>query len=462
MRVLLVSTYEQGHQPLGLAMPAAALRARGHEVRCLDLAVETPAPDHFTEAEFIGISIPMHTAARLGLALAERVRSIAPATPLAFYGLYASLLHERLTAAGPADYVIGGEYLPALAALVDRLGVDRVAAGRDAEPPVGVGRAPRFDRGFAVAPDRSGLPPLERYARLRLGESQKLAGYVEATHGCAHLCRHCPIPPVYGGRLRLVATEAVLADIDALVAMGAQHLTFGDPDFLNAPPHSLAIIDALHARYPAVTFDVTAKVEHLLEYADLLPRLRAAGCLFLTAAFESLDDQVLAYLDKGHTARDLEAALDLTDRAGIALRPTWVPFTPWSTVESVAAIVEFVERRDLVAHVPPVQFALRLLVPPGSLLTPILQRQGLLGDFDPQALSYRWANPDPRVDVLQARVAEIAARAAGCTTHGEDAPAAFALIKQAVREAVGGVPVPIEPVPTPLKLVPGLTEDWFC
>lgn len=457
MRVLLVSTYEQGHQPLGLAVPAAALRAQGHEVCCLDLAVEAPPLDRFTEAEFIGISIPMHTAARLGLALAERVRSIAPSTPLAFYGLYASLLHDRLTAAGPADYVIGGEYVPALTALVDRLAVDR-----GAEPPAGVGRIPRFDRGFVVVPDRSGLPALDRYARLRLGGTQKLAGYVEATHGCAHLCRHCPLPPVYGGRLRLVAPAAVLADIDALVALGAQHITFGDPDFLNAVPHSLGLVDALHERYPALTFDVTAKVEHLLEYPDLLPRLRDAGCLFLTSAFESLDDQVLAYLEKGHTARDLEAALDLADRAGIALRPTWVPFTPWSTIESVAAIVEFVERHDLIAQVPPVQFALRLLVPPGSLLVEVLQRQGLLGDFDPQALTYRWTNPDPRVDALQARVAEIAARAKGCAQHGERSPAAFALIKQAVREAAGGVPVPAEPVPTAVKPVPGLTEDWFC
>ena len=80
-----------------------------------------------------------------------------------------------------------------------------------------------------------------------------------------------------------------------------EHITFGDPDFFNGPTHALRIVEALHAAHPALTYDVTIKVEHLLQHRDLLPRLRDTGCLFVTSAVESLDDRVLAILDKGHT-----------------------------------------------------------------------------------------------------------------------------------------------------------------
>ena len=111
--------------------------------------------------------------------------------------------------------------------------------------------------------------------------------------------------PVYQGQFRVVQPEVVLADIAAQVAAGAEHITFGDPDFFNGPTHAMHIVDAMHAAHPRVTFDVTIKVEHLLQHRDLLPRLAASGCAFVTSAVESLDDRVLAFLDKGHTRAGL-------------------------------------------------------------------------------------------------------------------------------------------------------------
>ena len=461
MQILLVSTYELGHQPLGLAAPAAALRERGHQVRCLDLAVESSEPEPFTDARLIAISIPMHTAARLGIALARRIRRLNPAAHICFYGLYASELHDRLVGGRIADSVVGGEYEIGLCDLAEQL-----AAGRydPARAPAGVGAEPLFERQRYPLPDRRGLPALELYAQAETAAGLRTAGYVEASRGCAHRCLHCPITPVYGGRLRLVQPETVLADIDQLVELGAEHITFGDPDFLNAVPHSLAIVDELGRRHPEMSFDVTVKVEHLLEHAAVLPRLRDAGCLFITSAFESCDDELLGILEKGHTRADMERVLELAERERLVIRPTWVVFTPWGTVEDFLELLRFVEERGLVRHVQPVQYALRLLLPPGSPLVETLREQGRLGAFDEERLTYEWANPDSRIDALQAEVAAIVeAAASGCSHNGAvDALDTFARVKGAVLAALGDGREPVAVAPQPGGVVPRLTEDWFC
>ena len=452
-QVLLISTYEQGHQPLGLAAPAAALRARGHTVRCSDLSVETPPPGIFAEAELIALSAPMHTAARLALALARRIRLAAPHAHLTFYGLYASALSAQGREQGLADSVIGGEYLDALVALADTL-----ATGGTVSRVPGLGDTPGFSRTAWPLPERRDLPSLERYAHLELDGELRPAGYVEATHGCAHQCRHCPITPVYAGRLRLMDAPTVLADIDQQVSMGAQHITFGDPDFFNAVPHSLAIVRQMHSRHPALTFDATIKVEHLLEHAHLLPQLPDLGCVFVTSAFESVDDALLARLDKGHTRADMERALALAARTGVTLRPTWLAFTPWTSLEDFQALLHFVRDQNLVSNVPAVQYALRLLLPPGSPLLDDTRALGVLGEFDAERLTYTWTHPDPRMEALHARLADLAADDA---TANVDASQSFTKIYALASQALGRNDA--EPArPHAHRPVPGLTEAWFC
>jgi radical SAM superfamily enzyme YgiQ (UPF0313 family) len=469
MKALLVSTYESGHQPLGLAAPAAALRSRGHEVRCIDLAVESPEAVAIAEAALVGISIPMHTAARLGIALARRVRLINPDAHIAFYGLYASPLSATLlddgTETAIADSVHGGEYEPSLCDLADAV-ADGLNGGTNGLPPAS---SLRFDRQQYPLPDRAGLPSLDAYAHVQTVDGTHLAGYVEATRGCAHSCDHCPITPVYGGRLRLVQAETVLADIDQQVALGARHITFGDPDFLNAVPHSMAIIEAMIERHPGLTFDVTAKVEHLLEHAAVLPRLREAGCIFITSAFESCNDAVLGYLDKGHTREQMDQALAQAATEGLTIRPTWLAFTPWCSVEDYVEMLDFIEQHGLIGHVQPVQYALRLLLPPGSPLVPLLNEQGLLGPYDGETLSYGWTNADARIDPLQREVATIVEDAAARCTCDDDASShlahdidTFTRVKRAALAALGRGAEPVMVAEQPPHPPPRLTEDWFC
>jgi hypothetical protein len=308
-------------------------------------------------------------------------------------------------------------------------------------------------------PERARLAPLERYARLAWQGEERLAGYTEASRGCLHHCTHCPIPPVYGGRFFIVPQDAVMADIRQLVDAGARHITFGDPDFLNGPTHALRISRRLHAEFPDLTFDFTAKVEHLLKHRALLPEFAEAGCIFIVSAVESLSDTVLERLDKGHTRRDVEEALDAVNEAGIALRPTFVAFTPWTTLADYLELLEFVHSRGLINHVDPVQFHIRLLVPPGSLL--LKEAARWLGPLNQSAFTYEWRHTDPQMDALHADVTRIVEQA---VRLGEDAAVTFARIREAARRARGEVD-PIRQLPPPILphlRPPRLTEAWFC
>ena len=454
MRILLISTYELGHQPLHVASPAAALRRAGHEVRCLDLSVQPWDPSALEWTQAVGFSVPMHTAMRLALSAGRRVRRGHPELPICFYGLYATVSHE-LTERELAARAIAGEYEPALMAWADELAGRRSRAPADERPII------HLARGSFELPARDLLPGLERYARLALDGEERLVGYVEASHGCVHRCRHCPVPAVYDGRIRVVQAETVLRDVERLEGIGARHITFGDPDFLNGVRHSLAIVHAFHERHPELTFDCTTKVEHVLEHAEVWAEMAAAGCLFVVCALETVNDEILVRLDKGHTTAQAVQALELLREHGIETRPSFMPFTPWTTPHDVLEIVDFVAAHDLVPNVDPVQYTIRLLVPEDSLL---LEREDLrehLGPYEPERLSYPWRSADPAADRLQGRLSALVQQSAAAQ---EATALTFARIRAAVRKANGETGGP-EPEKIPIGSTEGrprLTEPWFC
>jgi len=456
--ILLVACYELGHQPLAVAWPAAFLEARGYRPAVMDVSVEPFDPEKAARARLVAISVPMHTALRLGVRVAAEVRALNPASHIALYGLYAGLNADHLLAHG-VDSVVSGEVETALLELAEAL------EAADGRPLPGVSRAgapapPRLAKLAFPVPSRTGLPSLKRYARLERDGRHELAGHVEASRGCRHLCRHCPIPPVYGGRFFVVPTEVVLADIGQLVDAGATHITFGDPDFLNGPGHALAVARALHAAHPALTFDFTAKVEHLRRHRRHLPELAALGCVFVVSAVESLSDTVLGHLDKRHTRADVVEVLDAVRAASIALRPTWVAFTPWTTLEDYREMLDFIAREALVDHVDPVQYGIRLLVPPGSLLLRSPAMTPYLGELVEADFYYRWAHPDPRMEDLQAAVAALVASAA---ERGEDAALTFDRVRGLADEIAGVAAAPPRaPVDPQRRRPPRLTEPWFC
>jgi radical SAM superfamily enzyme YgiQ (UPF0313 family) len=450
VRVLLVSTYELGHQPIALAGPAARLRSAGHEVVCLDLAVEDLDTGAVEWADKVAVSVPMHTAMRLAREVVAAVRARRPGVPVCYFGLYA------LTATAPdgegsadggldpGDAALAGEVEPDLEAWVE-------------------GRMTGVSRRLTPVPDRpsdrSGLAALGRYARLVDERGEHLVGAVEASRGCSHRCRHCPVPVVYEGRVRPVDVADVLADVDQLVAAGAAHLTYADPDFLNAPRHALRVVAAVHERHPRLTFDCTVKVEHVLRHPGLWPELVAAGCRFVVSAFESTNDRLLALLRKGHTVEEASAAVKLLRGHGLEVRPSWLPFTPWTSAGDVADVVDFVRSHDLVENVDPVQYSVRLLVPPGSLLLDDPELAAAFGPFDAERLGYTWEHPDPSVDALQRELAALVEDRAA-----DPAAEVFGAVEALVRAAAHRGPGPVVGSRSagPPGCRPRLTETWFC
>src|SRR6202162_3736105 len=407
MNVVLISTYELGRQPFGLASPAAWLGNAGAEVTCLDVSREPFREDAIRAADLVAFCVPMHTATRLAVQLVGTIRELNPNAHICFYGLYAPVNEAYLRKLGVGT-ILGGEFEQGLVDLAARLAAE--TNGKQREPVISLARQ-KF-----LLPDRGGMIPLEKYVRLIMptGETRTV-GYTEASRGCKHLCRHCPTVPVYNGAFRIVDRDVVLEDIRQQVEAGAQHITFGDPDFFNGPTHALTIVEALHREFPRLTYDVTIKIEHLLQQARNLMALRDAGCLFVTSAVESVDD----------------------------------------------AVLERIRENDLVESVAPIQLAIRLLIPAGSRLLELPEVPEMIGPFDEEALLYPWSHVDPRVDQLCEEIQR--------QVHADEklkcsrAPI-FENIWETAHHAPGlsVVAERAQPLLVVRAAIPYLNEPWYC
>ncbi|MBA3591275.1 MAG: radical SAM protein [Methylibium sp.] len=450
-KAALINPYELGRQSFNLAAPAALLKAAGFDVVCLDLTLQKLDPDVLRGAGLVAIHLGMHTATRIAVAALPKIRALAPSAHVCMYGLYAAMNEALLRGLG-VQTLLGGEFETGLLALAGRLrDGDDGDDGAQREPLV------NFSRVAFVTPDRTGLPKLAQYAHLILPDGgAKITGFTETTRGCKHLCRHCPVVPVYEGKFRTVDKEVVLADIAQQVAAGAAHISFGDPDFFNGPTHARKVLEAMHARFPQLTFDATIKIQHLLNHAELLPVLREFGCLFVTSAVESVDDGILDHFDKHHTRADFERALTLCRASGISLAPTFVSFTPWTTLDGYLDLLRELVRLKLQEAVPAVQLSIRLLVPQGSYLLRLPDFVDRLEPFDSELLGYPWHHADPSVDALQREVQAVAIRMESATRAE-----VFGEIWRLAHAAAGRKEPSLDGV-DPGPPVPRLSEPWYC
>src|SRR6266436_3818438 len=425
VNIVLISTYELGRQPFGLASPTAWLRKRGHKVVSLDLARQSLDEAAIRGAELIAVYLPMHTATRLAAQLIPSLRKQNPGAHLCCYGLYAPMNVEYLRGLGVST-ILGGEFEQSLVHLAERLarGIERKTEPQ-AEPLISMARL-QFE-----VPDRSGMPPMEKYA-------------------------HLIVP---GDGYRIVSRDIVLEDIRRQVAAGAQHISFGDPDFFNGIRHAMELAETFHREFPAVTYDATIKIEHLLKYKQHLPTLRDTGCLFVISAVESVDDAVLGFLDKGHTREDFLRVVKAFRELGMTLHPTFVPFTPWTTLEGYLDLLRVLEEQSVIENVAPIQLGIRLLIPEGSRLLELEEVRRMVGPFDPQSLVYPWKNVDQRLDVLSETVQEIAAAA---ERQKQSRTATFERIWKAAH-AAAGIPGPaLASAQVAKSSVPFLSEPWYC
>jgi hypothetical protein len=218
---------------------------------------------------------------------------------------------------------------------------------------------------------------------------------------------------------------------------------------------------ALHDEHPSLTFDFTAKVEHLVNNKELLPEFAGLGCIFIVSAVESLSDTVLANLAKGHTREEVLEALLHCNMSHISLRPSLLSFTPWTTADDYIELIDLIDDNGLIDHVDPIQLAIRLLVPPGADLLGTEAMQPHLGEYDPENFIHSWAHPDPRMDHLHREVLVIAEDAAA---REEDTALTFGRIRAAAVQTLErpGSARPALALDPDRPRPPRLTESWFC
>jgi radical SAM superfamily enzyme YgiQ (UPF0313 family) len=209
--VLLVSCYDLGRRPVAVASACEALLRAGFQPALRDLAVEKLDEQELARARLVLISVPMHTALRLGVRVAERARLASPGVHVAMFGLYAALNRPHLLGRH-CDAIVGGESDAPLVALSEALAAE--SARRPDAPPASLPQeridgasthahpaAQAWKKGprkpHEPAPGAGlALPQLGRYALLEIAGEKRLVATVEASRGCKHLCRHCPVVPV--------------------------------------------------------------------------------------------------------------------------------------------------------------------------------------------------------------------------------------------------------------------------
>jgi hypothetical protein len=197
----------------------------------------------------------------------------------------------------------------------------------------------------------------------------------------------------------------------------------------------------------------------LRKHEESLPKLRDTGCFFVISAVESVDDAVLEFLDKGHTRADFLHVVKTFRELGMTLHPTFVPFTPWTTLNGYLDLLEVLQAQHLIENVAPIQLGIRLLIPEGSRMLELEDVRRIIEPFDPHALAYPWKSPDSRLDALSETVQEIAAVAEG---RKEWRSATFERIWKAAHRAASLAAPRMVTAPAPRAGVPFLSEPWYC
>jgi len=374
LKILLLSFYDLGKQPKIISELHKKLDNGSNQIDIVDYSIEEKnlTLDNY---DVLGIYASMHTAS----VLAEQyLRDRKLPNKLFVFGLYANVFSEMFSNFQSIHSFDSDE----LESLLE------------------VQLNPNYSFKHSV-PDRTILPSITDYSHIVDGSNNLIAGSVETTYGCKHECTHCPVPIEFKGMFKTFGTEKIITDVTNQVEEGAKHISFNDPDFFNGPKHALKILQLLNEKHPSITYDSTIKVEHILKYPDYFQELKNLNMLFVISAFETTNDHVLNILQKNHSFNDLNKAVELSLENNIDIRPTWMPFSPWTEQNDLISIIKLIENYKLRETVDPIQLTIKLLVPKNSLILKRPEMKEYLLDYDPASFSYAWQYKFPNIDNIQ-------------------------------------------------------------
>ena len=212
----------------------------------------------------------------------------------------------------------------------------------------------------------------------------------------------------------------------------------------------------MHERFPDLTFDCTVKVEHVLAHPDIVAGVRRRGLPVRRLGLRERRRRHAGPPRQGpYRRRRGRPRSDCSARDGIEVRPSWLPFTPWTTRRQLQALLSTSSPgHDLVGNVDPVQYTIRLLLPPGRCSSTIPTSSRTSASTTPIGPSHTWRSADPAMDELQRELsAVVEARLAAGDVHRRRSTSRSATV-------VGWTRSPS--MPTGPRRVPRLSEPWFC
>ncbi|GKW07622.1 arsinothricin biosynthesis radical SAM protein ArsL [Pectobacterium carotovorum] len=405
MNVLLVSIFEGGYQPITISTAYQALvgEVAVTDIEVLDIYVHGPDESKIRDRDLIFISLPLFDAVMPGVELLATIRRLNPDVKVCFYGQHATIHAARLTETG-ADFCILGDWELPMQSLVNAIS----AGGRG--PLQGVMNrgdltepAPFFSKkGFSV-PERHVLPPLEKYPNKQLNKllgKDVIVGSTELARGCKHKCLYCSVYAAYDGRVIKIPVDIITEDVKNMVYGGMTHLTFIDADWFSSRHYGIEILTELHKTHPELTFDITTRVDHIIENESRMELLRDLNVRIITSALEFPSENVLKIFNKQVTVSDTEKAIRIMKSSGIMLNPTFIMYNPWAGIRDMEHFHEWIDGVNLRDDIDPIQFETRLSLYKGSplLLSDDIKNVSLIEhDFH-----YDWAHSDPWVDELYA------------------------------------------------------------
>ncbi|MGI9489275.1 MAG: arsinothricin biosynthesis radical SAM protein ArsL [Geminicoccaceae bacterium] len=405
MKTVVMSIFEGGYQPITALSAFTALQESGHDTEFFDLYVEGEEKlASLADSEVFVLSVPLYDALKAVPDIVGQIKAIRSDARIVFFGQYATI-NAGLLAGSQGDYAVVGEWEHPLVGLLDNL------TGKATDVPEGIadgqmvssGQIPKpyRSRNHMQVPNRRVAPSLAKYPQPHLDKllgKSTIVGGLETTRGCHHKCTYCSVFAAYDGKVILSSEDIVVRDVANLVDQGMEHLTFIDADFFNAKRYAMNMLRSLHKEFPSITYDLTTRVDHILENPDFVDEMADLNVRVITSALEFPSQTVLDQVYKEMTVPMIEEAIASIGKSGIILNPTFIMFNPWVGLEDIAKFHDFVTRNGLEELIDPIQYETRLHLYKGSplLLNPTIQNL----ELTEQEFHIDWKHPDPLVDEL--------------------------------------------------------------
>ena len=241
--------------------------------------------------------------------------------------------------------------------------------------------------------------PLPRYDLLDM--TDYLLGSVQFSSGCPFRCEFCDIPALYGQRPRRKRVDAVLEELDAMLASGNPGTVyFVDDNFIGDPRAAVELLDGLvrwqrEHGYP-IAFACEATM-NIAKRTDILEQMRQARFVQIFMGIESPDSAALKAMRKNQNlSTPLLTTVELLNNYGMEVVGGIIMGLDSDDAQTGDRILAFVEA----SQIPMLTINLLHALP----RTPLWDRLSAAGRIVGGDLSERESNVDfllPYDDVVE-------------------------------------------------------------